>query len=478
MKKILLISASVLLIAALAVGMTIAYLTDRESITNVFTLGDVTIDLTEDFEQGATLTPGVNITKIPTITNVGKNDAWVWLTFSIPTALDNWNPTGDAGSNENIIHWNPLGATAEGYVTQARVDKAIADGYLPTGTTADDIINNKQTWNVFNDFVDNGNAYRETIHGVEYNTYVLPYNKAIVPGEETLPCLYNVFMDARIDIDPNGDLYRVVNGVATKIDWNVTEDGAPVAYVAAYGVQKENFANVKEAFSAYVGQWGKLNAAFDDPKTLVVFKEDLSLGGELYLAKDIDVGATAAVITKDSVINLNGHKISAAIPYTPNKTVEDITTVVVRGANVTFQGEGTIINDDPESAYALAVYDGATVTIGEGTYISGHDALYVKEGTLIVEGGFFEATLDDVADNDHTSSTGEKCFTTTVINCYDDTYLSGDAVVIVKGGTFVNMDPSSAHEGKLHCRNFVAAGYKVVAEPQANGDIWYTVVAE
>ena len=47
--------------------------------------------------------------------------------------------------------------------------------------------------------------------------------------------------------------------------------------------------------------------------------------------------------------------------------------------------------------------------------------------------------------------------------------------VTVKGGTFVNFDPSNCTaEGAG--TNFVAPGYKVVSETQANGDVWYTVI--
>ena len=53
---------------------------------------------------------------------------------------------------------------------------------------------------------------------------------------------------------------------------------------------------------------------------------------------------------------------------------------------------------------------------------------------------------------------------------------SNPGTITVKGGTFVNYDPSQGDD-HLH-GNFVAAGYKVVSERQANGDIWYTVVPE
>ena len=221
-KRILALLLVVALTMTIAVGGTLAYLTDRDSETNVFTVGNVSIDLTEDFEQGATLTPGVTIEKKPVITNTGKNDAWVWLTFSVPSALDNWNPNSDEGSNNNVIHWNPLGATAEGYVNDIRVANAIAAGHLPEGTTATDITANNTTWDVYNKLVDGGNAYQEEINGVEYNTYVLPYNKALEPGETTLTGIYEVDMDEHIDIDPNGDWFRVENGVVTEqyIDQN------------------------------------------------------------------------------------------------------------------------------------------------------------------------------------------------------------------------------------------------------------------
>ena len=258
-KKVWLAAISAVLVLALAVTGTIAYLTDRDSKVNVFTIGNVDIALEESFDDGAVLTPGVNIEKKPVIKNVGKNDAWVWLTFSIPSALDNYVQGTEQGSDANIIHWNPLGATAEGYVNDTRVANAIAAGHLDDTLTADEILANNMTWNIFNSLGQGQNAYTETIDGVEYNTYVLLYNKAIAKDEVTLTSIYNVFMDARVDITPDGDLYLVKGGVTTAVDWNVNTDGEPKIYVRAYGVQVEGFDTVQEAYAAYVDQWGKLN---------------------------------------------------------------------------------------------------------------------------------------------------------------------------------------------------------------------------
>lgn len=261
-KNLVLTVLSFVLGAVLAIGGTLAYLTDRESKANVFTVGDVEIELKEDFDQGATLTPGVNIEKKPTITNTGKNDAWVWLEFAIPSALDNWATDTQQGSNENVIHWNQLGATTEGYVTDTRVAKAIADGHLAEGTTAATINEAKSTWNLGGktEF-----SRQEEIDGIMYNVYVIGYNKTLTPGETTLPNIYNVFLDSRVDITPDGDWYIVENGNTTKINWNSNDNAYPVIYVNAYAMQNEGFANVDEAIRAYGKQWGNNGTEYAAP---------------------------------------------------------------------------------------------------------------------------------------------------------------------------------------------------------------------
>lgn len=108
--------------------------------------------------------------------------------------------------------------------------------------------------------------------------------------------------------------------------------------------------------------------------------------------------------------------------------------------------------------------EGIVVTVNGGTYHGGGTVFNVEKGTLIVNGGFFQVT-PDVDTNDYRYT----------LNCIDANYENGTAKIIVKGGTFVNFDPSNnLAEGER--TNFVADGYKVVSETQANGDVWYTVV--
>ena len=114
--------------------------------------------------------------------------------------------------------------------------------------------------------------------------------------------------------------------------------------------------------------------------------------------------------------------------------------------------------------YVAHIKDGANVTVNGGTYYGGGTIFNVQLGTLTINGGHFEVT-----------SFGAPYNYDFMLNCVDANYRNGTAKIIVKGGTFVNFDPSNnAAEGAG--TNFVADGYTVVSETQSNGDIWYTVV--
>lgn len=254
--KSLLMCLSLLVCTTLAIGGTLAYLTDTESTVNTFTMGNVDITLEEDFKQGATLLPGVDIEKKPVITNVSNNDAWVWMVWSIPSALDIPTQGSADGSSNNTVHWNYLAATTEGYVNQTRVDKSIADGYLDADVTAEDILASNKTWEVYNSLGQGVNMIPGVeIDGVEYNSYVLLYNKALEPGETTLPSVVKVYLDAHVDITPEGDLRRVKAGEVTELDWNINKDGDPKIIVSAFAIQKDGFDTVEEGFEAFMGQW-------------------------------------------------------------------------------------------------------------------------------------------------------------------------------------------------------------------------------
>ena len=215
------ILAMALLVAA-SVGITVAYLTDRDSEENIFTLGNVDITLDEVFQQNSMLMPGEKIEKKPTIRNTGITDAWVWATVAIPAALDN---VGDA--SKNVVHFN-------------YTKESVAAGlWTWTGANGD--------WMV---------EKNVDINGTAYNVYTVLYQTPLKPGESTAhPVIHQVYMDDHVDVDGDGYLTWVENGAATRIDWNVTTQALPTIHVSAYAIQHDGFDNVWYAYAAYQAQW-------------------------------------------------------------------------------------------------------------------------------------------------------------------------------------------------------------------------------
>ena len=116
--------------------------------------------------------------------------------------------------------------------------------------------------------------------------------------------------------------------------------------------------------------------------------------------------------------------------------------------------------------YNIAVWanGGANVTIKDGTFTVGADkngeansVIYSTGGNITIEGGFFYTDY---------SSNGFYY----VLNQQN----GNPGTITVKGGTFVNYDPSTGDDNLGG--NFVADGYSVITETKANGDTWYTVV--
>lgn len=106
-KTILVAAIAVMLVAALVVGGTLAYFTDKtEAKQNTFTVGSVGIDLTEDKWNAAddhTLVPGKFYDKNPTITvDADSQDAYVFLKLDLNKYVSLINLMGVDAYKNNI----------------------------------------------------------------------------------------------------------------------------------------------------------------------------------------------------------------------------------------------------------------------------------------------------------------------------------------------------------------------------------------
>lgn len=241
MKKKLTVIAAAVAIIAIVVGGTLAYFNDTDEVTNVFTIGSVDIEQKEVFdEETAQLLPvkGTDpavatdnyIEKKVTVSNVGKNDAYVQTYVAVPAVLDNNGILKLYDGELEDKDWTKIdGDTA-------------TEGMQPVAT--------------------NVPIKEETLL---YNVYLYRYNNVLPvgTGNETPACLEYVYIDSSIDvntydlIDAEGNpgtdgvkdtaYFVLTNGTEIE-DFNAAEKLN--VYVATQGVQVRGFANAKIALAS------------------------------------------------------------------------------------------------------------------------------------------------------------------------------------------------------------------------------------
>lgn len=229
-KKILAVSLAVALIAIMVVGGSLAWFTDEDQATNVFTIGSIEIvqhekqhiidtngdktpDL-EDFQDGKVLLPIVNTTtpsdddnyqdKIVTVENVGKSDAYVQTYVAVPAALD-----------VGLLILDDTNAAANGwvksYVAQADVD------------------------------------------GLTYNVYKYEYTGTLAAGATTGTLLEGVYIHQATDLevydntDGSQNAYFIWNGAEIR-DIDVANDTVDVL-VYTQAIQAEGFSTQADALA-------------------------------------------------------------------------------------------------------------------------------------------------------------------------------------------------------------------------------------
>ena len=204
-KKTWILISCLVLSLTLGLGGSLAYLTDTDTKVNTFTMGNVKIEVEENFPNKE-LRPGMEVTKEAKITNKGTNPAYVWMTVAIPDEVKDF-----------VL---PLWATG--------VVEYTADG-VPTETT--DV---------------SGNKYKL------YTVLVDDNGQALQPGASTQNLLGKIKMTGNVDYE-DGKFYKVEAGVRTPINYDLNKLSV---VVTGYAIQADGFGNVVEAYNAYNNQWG------------------------------------------------------------------------------------------------------------------------------------------------------------------------------------------------------------------------------
>ena len=218
MKKVLAMALALVLAMAIGVGATLAYLMDTtETKVNTFTVGNVAIELKEDFVDGSKLLPGIDVEKKVFVSNKGTEAAYVRIHMAIPSMLDSGSEDQPQfAAYNNTLHWNFSGASVqEGEWSQLQNKDA-------KGPNA-----NYPNW------PDNGgdyNMYQTEIDGDLYNVYVITYETALAPkGEDGATTKTNAIEKVYLDTSvTNEDLAEIIEEL-TEIKIHVVAEGGQAA---------------------------------------------------------------------------------------------------------------------------------------------------------------------------------------------------------------------------------------------------------
>ena len=256
-RKILTLAAALCILATIAIGGTLAYFTDSDSADNVFTVGNVSIDLIEkerdgdggltDFKQNKKLYPIVGsaqgekdeygmptaenyVDKMVTIKNTGSEKAYIRAYFAIPSALDDGYETFNAGMN--VLHFN--------------FGNKVVNGVISSTEGAEWIWTHGSKWNYF----------ETTIDGIKYNVYYADYYQAVDADATTEQFVQGVYLDKTFDMK-DGKPYAFGKEITLDEGWNWNKVKCPVFAVACQAQGFDNAADaITAAFGANYNPWG------------------------------------------------------------------------------------------------------------------------------------------------------------------------------------------------------------------------------
>lgn len=192
-KRIAIIIMSCVLAAAVTVSMVMAYLMDSENTDNIFTLGNVDIVLTEpdypEDTESRVMVPHSIVPKNPKITNVGQNDAFVFMKVTVP--IIEAEPVKDDNSLKNPFSFD--GAVRIPGNEKMEIFKFISDDPITARTeTVPSVLTDESeknlylsSWYMLDDFNYNKKWYLidKTNNEDDTNSYIFAYKSVLVSSD-------------------------------------------------------------------------------------------------------------------------------------------------------------------------------------------------------------------------------------------------------------------------------------------------------
>jgi len=413
MKKTLVMCICLVLIAVMAIGGTVAYLTvDPIEKGNVFSVGNIAINLTEDVgttgaatvtsdNNGATyenVMPGDYLKKEVTVENTGSRPAYVAVEVTINNALEINNAIDEfyeaKGYSEAEIQqiydyifegfgMNYTKKDANGNATGMRL--TITDDKMPENVLQVDSVKTiSEYWLQYS-----GNWFMDT-------DTVIPYDGYYTTGMNDYELRYTYYL-----LLEAGEKSTLFKGFKVPKEFNAQQldmfNGLNIDIIAS-AIQKDNFDDAKTAFSTLKNEmvWVVKDAAS--------LAKALKKGGKIKLADNITNTGDAFMVPAgvNVELDLNGKDIITEVAYDSTKATAS--SAFVNNGTVILSGNGTIkaTNNYSVRNYGEMVINGITVengimnfadlTVNSGNISnsrSGKHTIYGNAAKLTLNGGTF-----------------------------------------------------------------------------------------
>ncbi len=438
-KKVLLMCTVYVLVAALAITGTVAWLTWEESDVNVMTVGNVEIDQLEyervvDEKGNPVLgVEGEDFTENYGITQSYKLKAFTPGKAAYPAVYTNgsiawdefqqlWNQVGAPGSND--LFDDSMKNVIDKFVFVENTGKS--DAYYrtiiaiecPEGLDGDKLIHVSFNANSRFDYNDeepgiqtsaDANAFYTTIEGVRYLVYVANYTEILEPGEVSRPSLLQVYLDPATtneDCALFGETWDILvksqavqaagfeNARSANMRTVEVRTASEIALDSAfYDVTTEEHPWIEEGSI----DWPILVDSVQELKDAMLVR-----GANIVLNDDIIVDADTPLQWGVYMFVANGREVTIDLNGKTITVEEDASLktkglfTTANGGTLNIVGDGTVEVKNGISGIFHAMNKNDQINVYGGTYISnshndsnGLAIIYTNSGNVDVYGGVF-----------------------------------------------------------------------------------------
>ena len=452
--------------AAVAIGGTLAYMTDTDEDINVRTIGNVKIQQHEqertdpegdgsslqDFTDNKPLYP---VVMAPDLN--WESNGRVWDPTKINNELDKLITVENTGDYEAFVR-TVIAFEAGSYTFEQFQEKM----HLNLNDTDWD-------WEWVTEPVIIGQS--------SFFLATATHKVALQPGETTTPSLLQVALDKTAtneDVHVFGNDYLIL-AASQAMQTEGFEDPVTALETGFYKVSPQQHPFDADILPYYV-------------YTLEDFKNFAARGGTGILMADIEMDSYALFNRKGTVLDMNGHTIA-------NKRSGSVTFIirVDHGGELTVTGNGKIIaTHEPgqisgEIMYFVSTSEGSLLVLNDceidvnhmGETVGSKVVQAQSKGKVIINSSVYvrdchatdASALIYTMSGAHIEINGGIFQNTGYNSVLLNTHDSKPGTMLIRGGTFVNHKPGTNDAAYIK----VAEGYEVVSEVK-DGDTYYTVV--